>query len=122
VPVPPDHPPVVIRQLRWVLALLLAAGLGGDCALRAQDVVDLKEKPLREFYQDFRGSRSLNSSLKLIGPEIDAVTKQEDLGLRITLPKDRAVNHPVEVMTLFSLVGDVEITGRYELLSADQPW
>jgi hypothetical protein len=105
-----------------VLALLLAAGLGGDCALRAQDVVDLKEKPLREFYQDFRGSRSLNSSLKLIGPEIDAVTKQEDLGLRITLPKDRAVNHPVEVMTLFSLVGDVEITGRYELLSADQPW
>jgi phage FluMu protein Com len=87
----------------------------------AQDVADLKEKPLREFYQDFRGGRSLNSSLKLIGPDVDAVTKQEDLGLRITLPKDRAVNGGVAVMTLFSLAGDFEVTGSYELLSADQP-
>ena len=113
--------PASASRKRWPLALLLAAGLGWACTLMAQDVVDLKEKPLREFYQDFRGSRSLNSSLKLIGPDVDAVTKQEDLGLRITLPKDRAVNGGVAVMTLFSLVGDFEVTGSYELLHADQP-
>jgi predicted RNA-binding Zn-ribbon protein involved in translation (DUF1610 family) len=87
----------------------------------AQDAAEPEQKPLREFYQDFRGGRSLNSSLKLIGPDIDAVTKQEDLGLRITLPKDRAVHYPVQVMTLFSLVGDFEVTGSFELLYADQP-
>ncbi|MEA3156704.1 MAG: hypothetical protein QOK44_4293 [Betaproteobacteria bacterium] len=110
------------RPCFWPLAFLLMAELGVSSSLRAQDVAAPDVPPRgRVFYQDFRGSRSLHPSLKLAGPDVKAVARPEDLGLRITLPATRAVNHPVQVTTQFSLSGDFEITGTYELLAADLP-
>jgi hypothetical protein len=74
-----------------------------------------------EVYQDFRNRRPLLPSLILGGPDIDSETKAEDEGLRITLPATRAKHWAVEVRTGFSLSGDFEITGTYELLSGERP-
>jgi DNA-directed RNA polymerase subunit RPC12/RpoP len=113
--------PGIASRKRCPLALMFVVGLGWTSALLAQPDDAPTQPAPREFYQDFRGSRPLLPALKLIGPDIDTVVKPEDLGLRITLPKTRAVNQPIAVMPTFSLTGDFEITGTYELLSADQP-
>jgi Protein of unknown function (DUF1583) len=114
--------PIEIRPRFLRLALLLVAGLFWSDALGAQDVVAPEPPPPgREFYQDFRGGRALHAALKLVGPDASMVAKREDLGLRITLAPTRAVNQPVEVKTMFTVSGDFEVTGTYELLAADQP-
>ena len=55
------------------------------------------------------------------GPDLDDVVRPDPAGLRITLPADRPQNFAVAVVSKFSLVGDFEVTGSYELLSATQP-
>lgn len=73
-----------------------------------------------EVYQDFRG-KPLLDDFRLDGPNHIAVTTFEDVGLRITLPRLRKVHQPVQVAANFVITGDFEITGTYELLSADMP-
>ena len=75
----------------------------------------------KEVYQDFRGMNPLLAEFRLDGPDHDAVTKSEAAGLRITLPKTRKVNQPVQVRANFDITGDFEITGAYEILDADAP-
>jgi len=117
-----------LPMLLWLPALGMVATLGAAIALwfaagadaRDSDSVSVPGKQA-DFFQDFRGGRPMLSSLKMVGPDADSVITPEDGGLRITLPATRAVNHPVEVVTKFSLTGDFEITGSYELLSAGRP-
>jgi hypothetical protein len=80
-----------------------------------------QQPPGAEVYQDFRGKRSLHPSLELRGQDIDAVTNAEIEGLRITLPGTRRASQPIALVTKFNLDGDFEITGTFELISADQP-
>src|SRR5947209_10499104 len=71
----------------WPLSLFLMI-LTSVCAAHASGA---------EVYQDFRGGRPLLPSLMLAGPDVDAVARAEDAGLRITLPATRPVNQPVRV-------------------------
>lgn len=80
------------------------------------------EATLREFYQDFRKSQALHPSLALEGPDdVGELCRFGPEGLRITLPAGRPINNPAEVVSSFSISGDFEITGTYELLSATRP-
>jgi hypothetical protein len=77
---------------------------------------------MKEIYQDFRGGNPLGDDFRLGGAaDANAVAKFEPGGLRITLPAARPQHFPVEVCAKFSLFGDFDITGTYELLAAAQP-
>jgi hypothetical protein len=76
---------------------------------------------IQEYHQDFRNRRPLEPSFKLTGPDAAVVAVPEDEGLRIKLSGTRDVHFPVEVQTEFSLAGDFQITGTFELLAADRP-
>jgi serine/threonine protein kinase len=115
----------VAGWLRWpswaVMAVVVLTALGLSQWLLGPNLPESGQGPRKEFYQDFRGGQRLHPALNLIGPDADQVSKPEAEGLRIALPATRPVNHPVEVATTFALSGDFEVTGTYELLSADQP-
>jgi hypothetical protein len=100
------------------LAALAALALSGWLLAQAPPEPG---QPRKEFYQDFRGGRPLPPALKLVGPDADAVARPEPEGLRLTLPATRPVNQPVGVATTFAVSGDFEITGTFELLSAERP-
>jgi hypothetical protein len=113
---------------RWFLwglgltALVLLVALGWIAVPLFRAPAPPEQQPAGDFfYQDFRANRPLHSSLQLVGPDLDAVIRPENEGLRITLPANRPVNRPVEVVATFPLSGDFEITGTYELLSASRP-
>jgi serine/threonine protein kinase len=113
-------------QRHWLPVLLGLAALGLSLlflvrALAPEQPPAGPQPAPGEFYQDFRGGRGLDPSLRLVGPDVDDVSKPEAEGLRITLPATRPVNHPVEVVTEFAVSGDFEITATYELLSATRP-
>jgi hypothetical protein len=92
---------------------LLAASMPGAAGDKQQ---------AKDIYQDFRNRRPLHAELRLAGaPDVDDVAKAEEGGLRITLPPAREQHWPIEVQAIFSLTGDFEITGTYELLSAVRP-
>jgi serine/threonine protein kinase len=133
IPVPPPVPagptsPRRARRLFFLGALLLAAlGAAGALQVVAQLAPGVPVKPgayPHEVYHDFRGGQGLPPPMKLIGPDAAAVTRAEAEGLRITLAADRQPAHQprpaVGVAPGFPLRGDFEITGTYELLSADR--
>jgi DNA-directed RNA polymerase subunit RPC12/RpoP len=97
------------------LLALLAALLLLPSALAAQP------KYTADVYHDFRGKAPMPPQLRLGGPDLDAVTKSEAAGLRVSYSKERKTDQNVVVATTFDVVGDFEITGTYELLSADMP-
>ncbi len=74
-----------------------------------------------EVYQDFRGKPPMLPQFRLLGPDLKTVTKSEEAGFRVTLPKTRKVHQPVEIAATFVIKRDFEITGSYELLAADMP-
>jgi hypothetical protein len=74
-----------------------------------------------EIYQDFRGRKPLVDELKLVGMDRAQACEPEEGGLRITLAKTPRSNQPTGVRLMFSLEGDFEITGTYEVLSIDMP-
>ena len=78
-------------------------------------------KYAKDVYQDFRKKAPLRAEFRLTGPGVEKVATPEDAGFRITLPKDRKDDRNVQVIPSFILTGDFEITGTYELLSADIP-
>ena len=98
------------RSLALLAALLLLPG-----ALSAQ------QPTAKEVYQDFRGKPPMLPEFRLAGPDLKTVTKSEEAGFRITLPKTRKAIFPVEIAPTFVVTGDFEITGAYELLAADMP-
>jgi serine/threonine protein kinase len=100
--------------------LLLLAAAGVSTALL---FVAAPEAPpgLHEFYHDFRGGGPLPTELALEGGDADEMAHPEAGGLRVTMPATRRRSGPVGVATTFPVTGDFEITGTYELLSADQP-
>jgi hypothetical protein len=106
----------VSRFLSSTLVLVVAAGCSGQAQPHGQE-----QPGATEIYQDFRRSRPLLPSLTLEGPDIDAVNKPEEEGLRIALPPTRRRTAPVGVATTAALAGDFEITGTYEILNADRP-
>jgi serine/threonine protein kinase len=74
-----------------------------------------------EVYQDFRQAQPLSSSFYLVGPDVQTVARPEEGGLRLTLPAKRERHHPVAVQATLALCGDFEVTGSYEILSAQPP-
>ncbi len=82
-----------------------------------------KEQPFGKelLHQDFRGNPALPSTLKVVGPDFAEMNQPDDKGLRFTIPKTRKSDQPVGVRLTFSLSGDFEITGAYEVLSIDPP-
>jgi len=77
---------------------------------------------MKEMYQDFRGGKAFRAEFRLGGAaDANMVTKVEPGGLRITLPAARPRHFPIEVCAKFSLFGDFDVTGTYELLSAAKP-
>ena len=102
-----------------LLAGLLALGLGAPLVLHG--LLPAALPPGAEISQDFRGGQPLPPWLTLDGGDADEVARLEADGLRITMPPTRTRTGPVGVALTVSLSGDFEITGRYEILSADPP-
>jgi hypothetical protein len=101
--------------------LLLLAAVASVALLLQLVAPQAPPQFLREIYQDFRGSRPLVPELAMDGGDADRVAHPEEEGLRITMPATRRNNGPVGARLTFPLAGDFEITGTYELLSADPP-
>jgi serine/threonine protein kinase len=115
------------RKYVWV-SVLVCLGMLGLMLFPLAQVVPPEQQPppsgpgLREFYQDFRGSKAVNSQLRLwSADDLNAITRFEAEGLRVTMPAGRPVTWPVEVRTSFAISGDFEVTASYELLSAARP-
>src|SRR5438552_11304633 len=81
----------------------------------------LQGQPAVDLHHDFRGAQAWPAFLKLIGPRADDFAKLEPEGLRITLPAIRKPAAPVGVRLKSHLAGDFEITGGFEVLSAEIP-
>jgi hypothetical protein len=104
------------------LVLLVAVGLGSFLLLGG---IPAPAQPpdTQDIHQDFRGGRRPQPPLSLFGPDGDRGITPEDPGLRVKLPilgVQRAEQAGVKWADAH-LKGDFEITGTYELLSADQP-
>jgi hypothetical protein len=89
--------------------------LGGGASFAADDTKpsELKAK----FHQDFRVAEINNPVLRRIG----VGARWEPEGARITLPAGMGVQPAAGVAPDIKLQGDFEITGAYEVLSADRP-
>jgi hypothetical protein len=104
------------------LGLLTAPGSSGR--LLAQPAPAAGQATPAEFYQDFRGRRPPRPPLRLAGPDADILVIPEEGGLHITLPANRPPDQRREAVGLqlnTGLTGDFEVTGTYELLSAEEP-
>jgi serine/threonine protein kinase/predicted RNA-binding Zn-ribbon protein involved in translation (DUF1610 family) len=112
--------PLIFAGLAMCISLL-AFTLFLQDAPRNADAPIAQQAFAKEVYQDFRGKPPMLPEFRLEGPDLDAVTKSEEAGFRITLPKTRKANQPVQIAPTFIITGDFEITGTYELLAADMP-
>jgi RNA polymerase sigma factor (sigma-70 family) len=76
---------------------------------------------LKDFYQDFRGSKPPVGPLSLFGVKAERVTRPEDRGLHINVPAnpEQTVRIGVELPARFR--GDFEITAGYEIVHVDHP-
>ncbi len=97
------------------------AGIVPCCCLLFTPSASQSQTAPVETYQDFRGKKPLQPFLKFTGPDINETKTFEDEGLRITLPATGRSNQPVGITFTENLVGDFEVTGTYEMLSADKP-
>jgi serine/threonine protein kinase len=98
-----------------LLALRLAGGAGETDAGKTGQVA------AQDLYQDFRAGQLPLAPWKLFGQN-NAGARPEESGLRLTLPANR--KQPEKIVGILStvrLTGDFEITGTYQLLSADPP-
>jgi DNA-directed RNA polymerase subunit RPC12/RpoP len=99
---------------RYLTVFALASILLAAANLHAQ-------QPVKEFYQDFRNKKPFDELFRLQGLHIATEAKQENEGLRFTLPAERG-NHVLdEVIANFQVEGDFEYTATYEMLSAVRP-
>jgi serine/threonine protein kinase len=87
----------------------------------AAPVANPPAPPAGEFFQDFRGGQPPLPPLHLAGPDAPAVTRSEEGGFRITLPRDRKQTDRVGLELTTRIKGDFEITTAYEILQAEQP-
>lgn len=78
-------------------------------------------KYAKEVYQDFRNKAPLRPEFRLEGPDLETVATPEDAGFRVKLPKTRKDTRNVQMAPTFIITGDFEITGAYEIISADLP-
>jgi hypothetical protein len=112
--------PASHRRRKRLAPILLMVALSPH-AVRAQTPV-AEPRPMKEIYQDFRNGTPLQSVFRLLVPaDANTVVKPEPEGLRVTLPATRPKHFPVEIRGTFSLFGDFDVTGTYELLSAAEP-
>jgi hypothetical protein len=75
----------------------------------------------KEFFQDFRADQSISDFLKFTGPNADTIAKQDDTGLRITIPPTQLARETVGLRSAFRLKGDFEVTTSYQILHTEQP-
>ena len=92
-----------------------------SCWLMAAALLPAQAAPPTEFHQDLRHGHALLPPVSLVGPDAALVARPDDRGLRVTLPADRKRLQAVGIVAKFAIAGDFEITGAYELLSADRP-
>jgi serine/threonine-protein kinase len=105
-----------------VPVVLLLVAVGAGVALLVPSSTEPGEPaPTREVYQDFRGGKPLLADFTMDGDDADQMAHPEEAGLRITMPAARRNRGPVGALAAFPVSGDFEITGTFELLSADQP-
>jgi Protein of unknown function (DUF1583) len=77
--------------------------------------------PPAQNYYDFRGGNPLPPELTLVGPNAGQVVKLEAEGLHVTLPTDGQQTSGWGVGLRYTLAGDFEVTGTYELISVAPP-
>jgi serine/threonine protein kinase len=120
--------PLNARQT--ILLRLVTAGIGlvsvtilSCLALAFLQAANDKEKetrtrPFQECHLSLKGDISDNPGIELAGPDADSVVKFEPEGLRITLPDGwKGVRQNTGVRFPVHIVGDCEITLRYQVLS-----
>lgn len=79
------------------------------------------DEPGKDFHRDFRKAEAPRG-LILLNPKEEKYARFEPEGLRLTLPKERNDPAPIAgVKTTFSLSGDFEVTGSFEILEAEEP-
>jgi len=79
------------------------------------------DEPGKDFHHDFRKEEAPRG-LILLNPKGEKFARFEPEGLRLTLPKERNDPAPIAgVKTTFSLSGDFEVTGAFEILEAEVP-
>lgn len=74
-----------------------------------------------DFHHDFRDGKPLPEKLTLFGVNAEEYVKPEVGGLRITPPPDGKQTFGWGVAGRFTLSGDFEVTGTYELITTDPP-
>jgi hypothetical protein len=74
-----------------------------------------------DVYQDFRNQGDVVPGLTLVGEHVAKYSTPEPEGLRVTFPVKRETVASLGVQGTSEVHGDFEITGTYELFSADVP-
>jgi hypothetical protein len=75
----------------------------------------------QEVFQDLRNDQELGSGFFLADKDETGYARREPEGLRVSIPAKRRKPAAVAIQSDLHVVGDFEITGTYELLSADRP-
>lgn len=81
----------------------------------------LAQPPMKEFYQDFRDKRPYKDLFKLIGPNAETSTTQDENGLRFTIAAEQLSRETIGLRSTFGLKGDFEITASFEILHEERP-
>jgi hypothetical protein len=83
--------PIVFAGLAVCLAALASLALVMFFQSKSSntDALNLKRPITKEIYGDFRGKPPMSTEFRLEGPDLDAVTKSEEAGFRVTLPTTR---------------------------------
>src|SRR5262249_30103830 len=95
--------------------------MGSVSSLVVLAALSAGQTPAPAFQHDFRIGQTLAGFLKLFGTNVDEVVRQEGGGLRLVLPTDGRQTYGWGVAGKFSLSGDFEVTGAYELMTVDPP-
>jgi hypothetical protein len=99
-----------------LLLLVCAVASAANARLVAQ------EKPVKEYFEPFKGKPQRIDDFVLVGPNANQCVKHEKEGLRITLPTGFAGERPkTGVATTFPIGGDFEVTITYEVLKPPAP-
>jgi hypothetical protein len=75
------------------------------------------DKLVAEFHPDLRDPKLIGSTMSLHGTGL----KQDEHGVRISLPGGQGKLQPTNLVTNFAVRGDFEATLSYEIIRADRP-
>ena len=97
------------RGIAWFVLLIWASSSFGQDAYK------------EEVYQNLRDKAEVLPQFNFFGNDARQYVTPEAGGLHVIFPANRTELSSVGLQTKFKVAGDFEITGTYELLSADMP-